>query len=78
MFSNEFLSDCTVTTILDETGEYEDTQVIIGDDCVYIRQFPEDDRKPADLICLTPKMFYDMITALEHTEGFFQTRYKKK
>lgn len=75
MFTNEFLSDCTVTTLLDETAEWPDVQLIIGDDCVYIRQFPEKEGSPADLICLTHKMFYDMVTALKHTEGLFQTRY---
>ncbi len=77
MFTNEFLSDCTVTTVLDETGENEDVQLIIGDDCVYIRQFPEKDGKPADLICLTHKMFYDMMSALQQTEGLYKTRYTK-
>jgi len=77
VFTNEFLSDCTVTTLLDETAEWPDVQLIIGDDCVYIRQFPEKEGSPADLICLTHKMFYDMVTALNQTEGFFETRYKR-
>ena len=81
MFTNEFDWDngsASITTILDETGSQQDVQLIIADDGVYIRQFPDDDWKPADLICLTHKMFYDMVEALNHTEGFFVTKYTKK
>lgn len=77
MFSNEFNFDESVTTVMDETGEYEDVQLFIGDDVVYIRQFQEDDNAPADLIIMTPKMFKDMLMAMELPEGVFTSEYKR-
>ena len=32
MFTNEFEFDSTITTVMDELGEHEDVQLIIGDD----------------------------------------------
>lgn len=76
MFTNEFDFDSTITTVMDETGEYEDVQLTIEDDVVYIRQFSDDDLIPADLITMTPKMFRDLLQAMGLPEGFYQTRYK--
>ena len=75
MFTNEFEFDETVTTIMDETGEEEDVQVLITDHGFYIRQFPDDGNIP-EVISLTHKMFRDMIEAMQHTEGFYITEYK--
>ena len=77
MFSNEMEWDHTVTTVLDETGQYTDVELVIDDAGVFIRQFPEDDKKPADLICMTHKMFKDMVEALNHKEGFYITKYNE-
>lgn len=76
MFTNEFDFDSTTTTILDETGEQEDVEVVIDDDGVLIRQYVEDFGW-YDAIYLTHKMFKDMIESTNHPEGFFQTRYDK-
>tara|TARA_B100000767_G_scaffold199406_1_gene186357 strand:+ start:1026 stop:1262 length:237 start_codon:yes stop_codon:yes gene_type:complete len=73
MFTNEFEFDSTVTTVMDESGEYEDVQLIIGDDTVYIRQFNDDKRETTyDLIAMTPKMFLEMQHALKKSEGMFR------
>lgn len=77
MFTNEFEFDATVTTIMDESGEREDVHLIIDDEGVWIRQFPENQNAPADLIMLSHKMFKDMLEALQQPEGFYQTRYRK-
>ena len=77
MFTNEFEWDHTVTTILDENGEYTDVELIIDDAGVFLRQFPEKDNKPVDLICMSHKMFQDMLEALKQGEGFFVTKYKR-
>jgi len=77
MFTNEFEMDATITTILDETATHSDVQLIIGDDAVYIRQNEHDEAPPGDVIEMTPKMFSDMIAALELSEGLFVTKYKK-
>jgi hypothetical protein len=77
MFTNEIEFDHTVTTVLDEYADYADVELVIDDAGVFIRQFPEADDKPADLVCMSHKMFKDMIEALNHTEGFFVTKYNK-
>lgn len=76
MFTNEINFDETVTTIMDETGEYEDVRVFIGEEVVQIRQFPHDENIPADIITLTPKMFRDLLEAMDQPEGFYRTSYK--
>lgn len=78
MFTNEFDFDATITTVLDETGEHPDVQLIIDDSGVFIRQFPHKDNRPADVIFMSHKMFNDMIEALKHSEGFFVTDYRKR
>ena len=77
MFTNEIEWDHTVTTVLDESGQYADVELIIDDAGVFIRQFPEKDDKPADLICMSHKMFKDLVEALNHKDGFYVTNYKK-
>lgn len=78
MFTNEFEFDSTVTTVMDETDEYEDVHLIIDDGAVYIRQFNDEKRETTyDLIAMTPKMFSDMQNALNFTEGMFQLIDKK-
>ena len=76
MFSTEFNFEDITITLLDETGEYEDVQVYLEEDVVYIRQFSENEDKPADLIVMTPKMFRDLIEAMDLPEGFYVTKYK--
>jgi hypothetical protein len=76
MFSTEFNFEDITITLLDETGEYEDVQVYLEDDVVYIRQFSENEDKPADLVVMTPKMFRDLIEAMGLPEGFYVTKYK--
>jgi len=77
LFTNEFEFDATITTVMDETAEHEDVQLIISEDVVYIRQFNDEKRQTTyDLIAMTPKMFKDMVTALNQTEGVFSTQYK--
>ena len=74
MFTNEFDAEETVSTILDEAGDYADVELVIADEGVYIRQFSKQDGT-ADLIMLSHKMFKDMLEALNHPEGFFITKY---
>jgi hypothetical protein len=70
MFSNEFEFDESVTTVMDETGEYEDVHVIITDDQVFIRQW-DDDREKYEVVCMTPKMFLELQEAMKSPEGMF-------
>lgn len=77
MFWNEFEPDCTITTVMDESGTHEDVQLIIDDKAVWLRQF-NNPNSGADLIMLTPKMFQDLLQALNHTEGMYKTVYRPK
>ena len=77
MFSNEFNFDETLTTIMDETAEYEDVHVIITDDQVFIRQW-DDDRDKYEIICMSPKMFYELQEAMNRPVGLFYVELTKK
>lgn len=76
MFTNEFEFDETVTTVLDDDGKYEDVQLFIDDNEVYIRQWNERTQR-FDLIVLGHKMFKELIEALNHTEGAYLMDIKK-
>jgi hypothetical protein len=77
MFTNEFEFDETVTTIMDETAEYEDVHVMITDDQVFIRQW-DDDREKYEIICMSPKMFFELQEAMKHPAGLFIVELTKK
>ena len=70
VFTNEFDFDESVTTVMDDTGEYEDIHVIITDDTVFIRQW-DDDREKYELMCMTPKMFYELQEAMKKPAGLY-------
>lgn len=78
MFTNEFNETNTVTTILDEEGNFEDLIVEITDDIIYIKQYNDSayDDIP-DFITVSPKMFKDLLTALHKPEGFYKTKYQR-
>ena len=79
MFWNEFEFDGTRTIVMDETGEHEEIELIIEDDAVYIRQYNvQSPMEIPDLIVMTPKMFKDMIEALNYPEGMYKTVYKRE
>lgn len=71
MFTNEFESDETVTTLMDDDAEYEDVQVMITDEQVFIRQW-DDDREKYEIICMSPKMFYELQEAMKRPAGLFR------
>jgi 2-oxoglutarate dehydrogenase complex dehydrogenase (E1) component-like enzyme len=73
MFSNEFEFGETVTTVLDETAEYEDVELHITEEMVYLRQF-NPKTKMFEVIMMTPKMYYDLLESRNHTEGLFMTK----
>lgn len=76
MFTNEFDFDATITTILDETDECDDVQIVIDDHGVFIRQFNEVHDK-YDLIVLSHMMFQEFLVAMKTTEGAYKTFFKK-
>lgn len=76
MFTNEFEWDATVTTILDESGQNEDVQVLIEDHGCFIRQYNEPlDRY--DVISLTHEMFAEFLMAMKSKEGAYRIFFQK-
>lgn len=73
MFTNEFFEKESVTTVMDETAQFEDIQICIGDDCVYLRQY-NPKSKLYEVIMMSPKMYYDLLESRNHTEGLFITK----
>jgi hypothetical protein len=70
MFTNEHNFDETVTTILDETCEYEDVHLIINGEEVFIRQW-DDNREKYEIVQMTHKMFFELQEALKKPEGMY-------
>jgi hypothetical protein len=73
MFTNEIEFDETITTILDDGGQYEDVQFFIDDNEVYIRQWNET-RGQCELIAMSHKMFEEFLQALKKPEGSYILR----
>jgi hypothetical protein len=73
MFTNEIEFDETITTILDDCGQYEDVQFFIDDNEVYIRQWNET-RGQCELIAMSHKMFEEFLQALKKPEGSYILR----
>jgi predicted hydrolase (HD superfamily) len=71
IFTNEFEFDEVVITLMDDTAEYEDVHVLINDDMVFIRQW-DDDREKYEVVCMTPKMFYELQEAMKRPAGLFK------
>jgi hypothetical protein len=73
VFTNEFDFEETVITILDDNGVYEDIQIYLDENEVYIRQWNE--RKQIyDLIVMSPKMFFEIMEAMKRPEGAYIVR----
>ena len=73
MFTNEIDWDETITTVMDDGGQYEDVQLFIDDNEVFIRQWSEH-RQDYDLIVMTHRMFEEFNIALNTTEGMYITK----
>jgi hypothetical protein len=58
----------TIVT-LDNSGQYDDVEVILFDDVVYIRQVDEHDH--AQLIIMAPMQFRDIIAAWNLPDGSY-------
>lgn len=71
MITNEMEFAETITTVMDDLGLYEDVQIYIDDNEVYIRQYNET-TDTNDLIVMSPEMYLQMIKAMNLPEGMFQ------
>jgi hypothetical protein len=72
MFTVEFESDASVITSLDESGQMQDIELIIGDDdVVFMRQWDEDLGK-YEMLVMTYQQLLDITASLQTTEGLHQ------
>jgi DNA/RNA-binding domain of Phe-tRNA-synthetase-like protein len=70
VFTNEFEFDETIITVLDDNGVYEDVQIYLDDNEVYIRQWNER-KKSHDLIVMSAKMMLEIMEAMKRPEGAY-------
>ena len=75
MFTNEMDHDTIVTTIMDESGQEEDVQIVYTDVDVFIRQY-NNETKCFDLIQMSVFMFADLMESYKQGEGLFQIQTK--
>jgi len=71
MFTVEFESDASIITTLDQNDEYEDVEVVFGDDGdVYIRQF-EPEMESYQMVLLSAQQWLDIMAAYKSSEGAY-------
>jgi hypothetical protein len=78
VFTNEFETDSTVTTIIDEEAQFEDVQFIVneyGD--VIVRQWNER-QQGHDVVLMSATMFGELLGALNKPEGAYRLNIKKR
>ena len=76
MFTVEMEWDESAITILDETCTYEDFQINIFDDVVYLRQW-SDEIDRYQVIVITPKMLEEFRTAFKLPTGAYRLEGKQ-
>jgi hypothetical protein len=74
MWTNEFDSDETVTTVMDEDDIHEDVHVFINDNEVFLRQWCETTDR-YELIHISHQMWLEVQRAMKTTEGLFRIEY---
>lgn len=73
MYTVEFEPDSAIITSLDETAEFSDIRLVIGDDnTVYITQ--DDEILGDSVIAISYQQLLDLVVALKSPEGAFYTR----
>ena len=72
MFSIEFETDHTCSTIMDNDGRKEDVQLINTDTDVFMRQWNEK-RQKYEVINFSPMMYKELITSMDYPEGLYAT-----
>lgn len=71
MFTVEFESDAAIITTLDENGQFDDVETVLGDDqIVYMRQYSEE-LEEHQLLYMSYQQFLDIVAALNQTEGMY-------
>lgn len=75
MFTIEHIDEETVITVLDETAEFDDLNVIMTQSHVFLRQWCDTHNKH-DVIVLTPQMYYKLMQAWNLPEGSYELEYE--
>lgn len=73
MFTIEMDWDETAITILDESGQFEDFQVFMYDDIIYLRQW-FDEAQRYNTIALTPEMLEAFRTSFKLPSGTYRIK----
>jgi hypothetical protein len=77
MITNEMEFDETIITVMDDDGLYEDIQVFLDDNEVYIRQYNEITDQH-DLVVMSCEMYLQMLSAMKLPEGMFKFEFKDR
>ena len=78
MYTVEFEPDASVITSLDPTGQFNDVEVIIGEDNhVYIRQF-DDDANAYEMVIMDYTQFIQIFAAVQSPEGVYIIENRKQ
>jgi hypothetical protein len=73
MYTVEFEPDSAIITSLDESAEFSDIRLVIGEDnTVYITQ--DDEILGDSIIAISYQQLLDLVAALRSPEGAFYTR----
>lgn len=70
MFTIEFLPDHTLVTVLDESDEFEDVQVVVAEEAVYLLQH-DDVMQDTQSVFLSYQQLRDICASLNLTEGAY-------
>jgi hypothetical protein len=72
MYTVEFEPDASIITSIDDGGEYNDIEVIIGDNGgVYLRQF-EDLLDEYSVVYISYKQLIEIYAAIHSTDGCYR------
>jgi|TARA_B110000908_G_scaffold46568_1_gene56794 hypothetical protein len=75
MFTIETEFDCTIITSLDERGDFEDVEVVLDEQVVYLAQaMPRAGKR--QVLELTYQQFTDIVLALDLPDGAYYAREK--
>lgn len=76
MFTVEMDHDETTVTVLDNHGNWDDVELILYDDVVYIRQY-DSELDVMQMIAMSPEMFHEILMSMNHSVGAYITRHKE-
>jgi hypothetical protein len=70
LFTIEFDEDETLITIIDTTGELEDTSALLYEDYCHLRQWDERLQR-FHVITMTPDMYFKLMSAWQLPQGSY-------